>query len=115
MLDLGNANHHRVEPPERTVRQKENATRHAERPRVIPRGSEQIRSAARPSLPAGRLAVMTQRPLPAYQPPPINSFSDRVTAKCNHSFTFNAGIGNNRSAATRTSPPARIKNQFQLR
>jgi hypothetical protein len=37
---------------------------------------------------------MTQRPLPAYQPPPINSFSDRVT-QYNHSFTFNAGIGNN--------------------
>src|SRR5262249_42035993 len=29
-----------------------------------------------------------------YQPPPINSFSDRAT-QCVHSFTFNAGLGNN--------------------
>jgi hypothetical protein len=27
-------------------------------------------------------------------PPPINSFSDRVT-QCNQSYTFNAGVGNN--------------------
>ncbi|MFL6799720.1 MAG: hypothetical protein ACJ8F3_20175 [Xanthobacteraceae bacterium] len=27
-------------------------------------------------------------------PPPIDSFSDRVS-RCNHSFTFNAGVGNN--------------------
>jgi hypothetical protein len=84
-----------LEPPERTVRQKENATRHAERPRVIPRGSSGYVPPPVPS-PAGGppSPVMTQRALPAYQPPPINSFSDRVT-QCNHSFTFNAGIGNN--------------------
>jgi hypothetical protein len=84
-----------LEPPERTVRQKENATRHAERPRVIPRGSSGYVPLPVPS-PAGGppSPVMNQRPLPAYQPPPINSFSDRVT-QCNHSFTFNAGIGNN--------------------
>ena len=84
-----------LEPPERAVRQKENATGHVERPRVISRGSSGYVPPPVPS-PAGGppLPVMTQRPLPAYQPPPINSFSDRVT-QCNHSFTFNAGIGNN--------------------
>jgi hypothetical protein len=84
-----------LEAPERAVRQKENATGYVERPRVIPRGSSGYVPPPVPS-PAGGppSPVMMQRPLPAYQPPPINSFSDRVT-QCNHSFTFNAGIGNN--------------------
>jgi hypothetical protein len=29
-----------------------------------------------------------------YKPPPINTYSDRVT-NCIHSFPLNAGIGNN--------------------
>jgi hypothetical protein len=91
-----------LEPPERTVRQKQersvrqkDVTWHAERPRTIPRGSSGYVPPPVPS-PAGGppSPAMTQRPLSAYQPPPINSFSDRVT-QCNHSFTFNAGIGNN--------------------
>jgi hypothetical protein len=82
-----------LEAPERAVRQKENG--YVERPRVIPRGSSGYVPPPVPSPGGGPPSpVMTQRPLPAYQPPPINSFSDRVT-QCNHSFTFNAGIGNN--------------------
>jgi hypothetical protein len=84
-----------LEAPERAVPQKENATGYVERPRVIPRGSSGYVPPPVPSPGGGPPSpVMTQRPLPAYQPPPINSFSDRVT-QCNHSFTFNAGIGNN--------------------
>jgi hypothetical protein len=39
-------------------------------------------------------ALAPQPSIGVYQPPAINSFSDRVT-QCNHSFAFNAGIGNN--------------------
>jgi hypothetical protein len=41
-------------------------------------------------------AIVTPQAPGVYTPPPINSFSDRVT-KCNHSFPLNAGIGNNPS------------------
>jgi hypothetical protein len=63
----------------------------AELPR-IPRGS----SGYLPPVPAPRAPSLTlQRPsVTPYMPPPINSFSDRVT-QCNQSFTFNAGVGNN--------------------
>jgi hypothetical protein len=64
----------------------------AERPRTIPRGS----SSYLPPIPSpSPPSVMSLRPPPApYTPPPINSFSDRVT-QCNHSFPLNAGLGNN--------------------
>lgn len=39
-------------------------------------------------------AIVTPQPPSVYVPPPVNSFSDRVT-NCNHSFPLNAGIGNN--------------------
>jgi hypothetical protein len=60
--------------------------------RRIPRGS----SGYIPPVPSPSPPSLTlQRPAVApYVPPPINSFSDRVT-QCNHSFTFNAGVGNN--------------------
>jgi hypothetical protein len=37
---------------------------------------------------------LLQRQVEPYKPPPINSFSDRVT-NCIHSYPLNAGIGNN--------------------
>jgi hypothetical protein len=56
----------------------------------IPRGSSYIPNMTlprtEPVLPPSATSV--------YKPPPINSFSDRVTG-CNHSFPLNAGIGNN--------------------
>jgi len=66
---------------------------HAELPPVrIPRGS----SGYIPPVPAPSPPSLTlQRPsVTPYMPPPINSFSDRVT-QCNQSYTFNAGVGNN--------------------
>jgi hypothetical protein len=64
----------------------------AELPRRIPRGSSgyiaPVPSPTPPSL------TLQRPPVGPYVPPPINSFSDRVT-QCNHSFTFNAGVGNN--------------------
>jgi hypothetical protein len=38
--------------------------------------------------------VLLQPPPAPYRPPPIESFSDRVT-KCIHSYPLNAGVGNN--------------------
>ena len=62
----------------------------AERPRVIPRGSSGYVAPA--PLPAPTLSQPST--IAPYQPPPINSPSDRVTG-CIQSFPFNAGIGNN--------------------
>jgi hypothetical protein len=64
----------------------------ADLPPRIPRGS----SGAIPPVPAPTAPSLSlQRPVVTpYVPPPINSFSDRVT-QCNQSFTFNAGVGNN--------------------
>jgi hypothetical protein len=44
-----------------------------------------------PSVPS---AIVSQPSVGVYKPPPINSFSDRVT-QCQHSFPLNAGLGNN--------------------
>ena len=38
--------------------------------------------------------MLRQPTLAPYQPPPINSVSDRVT-QCLHTFPLNAGLGNN--------------------
>jgi hypothetical protein len=60
-------------------------------PKVFPRGSSYIPSMTLPRT----VAPTVGEPSPGvYRPPPINSFSDRVT-NCNHSFPLNAGIGNN--------------------
>jgi hypothetical protein len=62
----------------------------AERPRIIPRGS----SAYVPPAPLPPPRLSQPSAIAPYQPPPINSFSDRVTG-CIQSFPFNAGLGNN--------------------
>jgi hypothetical protein len=77
-----------------SVRDEDRPTRRAERPRPLPRGSG---GAYQPLVPSpGGLPSLTplQRPAGPYQPPPINSFSDRAT-QCFHSFPLNAGMGNN--------------------
>jgi hypothetical protein len=60
------------------------------KPRTAPRGSGYVPPA---NLPRTEAIVTPQAP-GVYRPPPIDSFSDRVT-RCNHSFPLNAGIGNN--------------------
>jgi hypothetical protein len=63
----------------------------AERRRTLPRGS----GAYLPPVPSpSPPSLVPVRPLAPYTPPPINSFSDRVT-QCNLSFPLNAGLGNN--------------------
>lgn len=48
-----------------------------------------------PNSPNSPPAAALIRPAPQpYRPPPINTYSDRVTS-CIHSFPLNAGIGNN--------------------
>jgi len=56
----------------------------------IPRGSSYIPNMTLPR----PEPVLPPSSTEVYRPPPINSFSDRVTG-CNHSFPLNAGIGNN--------------------
>ena len=69
----------------------------ADRPVRIPRGSSTYIPPPNPSPYSSNsppAAALTQ-PAPApYQPPKINTFSDRVT-NCTQSYTFNRGIGNN--------------------
>jgi hypothetical protein len=57
----------------------------------LPRGSA---PSLPPSGPTVGAAPRTLPPVAPYQPPPINSFSDRVM-QCNQSFPLNAGLGNN--------------------
>ena len=71
------------------------AKQEVKRPIKIPRGSSTYVPPPVPSLSGGPPSPALLRPQVApYQPPPINSFSDRVIG-CNQSFTFNAGVGNN--------------------
>ena len=69
--------------------------RHAKEPTArigkLPRGSA---PSLLPSGPTVGVAPRSLPPVAPYQPPPINSFSDRVT-QCNQSFPLNAGLGNN--------------------
>jgi hypothetical protein len=66
-----------------------------ERPRKVPRGSGGYIPPPVPSPSGGSPpAVLLQPPPAPYRPPPIDSFSDRVT-KCIHSYPLNAGVGNN--------------------
>ena len=69
----------------------------ADRPIKIPRGSSTYIPPPNPSPYSSNsppAAALTQ-PAPApYQPPKINTFSDRVT-NCIHSYPLNKGIGNN--------------------
>ena len=69
--------------------------RRAEGMRAVPRGSSTYIPPPVPSPGAGPPApALLQPPAATYRPPPIDSFSDRVTS-CVHSYPLNAGIGNN--------------------
>jgi hypothetical protein len=81
-----------LEWPKRPARTEDQPKERAERPRTIPRGG----STYMPPVPAPGVpsAIAPQPSMGVYKPPPINSFSDRVT-QCRHSFPLNAGLGNN--------------------
>jgi hypothetical protein len=81
-----------LEWPKRPARSEDPPKERAERPRTIPRGS----STYMPPVPAPGVpsAIAPQPSVGVYKPPPITSFSDRVT-QCQHSFPLNAGLGNN--------------------
>jgi hypothetical protein len=80
-----------LERPKRPVEDKDHPTNRAERLSKIPRGSS---GTVPPPVPSPRGGPPSQPPPAPYNPPPINSFSDRVT-QCLHSFPLNAGLGNN--------------------
>jgi hypothetical protein len=81
-----------LQRPKRPAQTEDQPKERAERPRTIPRGS----STSVPPVPAPGVpsAIVSQPSVGVYKPPPINSFSDRVT-QCQHSFPLNAGLGNN--------------------
>jgi hypothetical protein len=66
----------------------------ADRPR--PRGSSTYIPPPVPSPDAGPTPqqIIGRQTVQPYQPPPINTYSDRVT-NCIHSFPLNRGLGNN--------------------
>jgi hypothetical protein len=70
--------------------------RQADKPVRIPRGSSTYIPEPNPSPSGGPPARALVQPPPTqvYRPPPINSFSDRVT-NCIHSYPLNKGIGLN--------------------
>jgi hypothetical protein len=69
-------------------------SKRAERPHRGPRGSSAY-VAPIPLPRSGRdAAIVASPPVRPYTPPPLNTFSDRVT-NCLQSFPFNAGLGNN--------------------
>jgi hypothetical protein len=77
-----------------TVPEAEEPVLRADRPR--PRGSSTYIPPPVPSPSAGPTPqeILGQQTVQPYKPPPINTYSDRVT-NCIHSFPLNAGIGNN--------------------
>jgi hypothetical protein len=84
-----------LERPKRPVADEDHPNKRAERLSKIPQGSSTYVPPPVPSPRGGPPSPVLLQPPPApYNPPPINSFSDRVT-QCLHSFPLNAGLGNN--------------------
>jgi len=81
-------------PPSAAMPDEERPKLRADRPR--PRGSSTLIPPVNPSPNAGPTPQqLLNQPAPqVYKPPPINTFSDRVT-NCIHSYPLNAGVGNN--------------------
>jgi hypothetical protein len=78
-------------------RSKERPSRRADRPVRIPRGSSTYIPPVTPSPYSSNSppAAALTAPAPApYRPPPINTFSDRVTGAI-HAYPLERGIGNN--------------------
>src|SRR5687768_70693 len=72
-------------------KQKGTETKKDAEPKRRPRGSSYIPSTG---LPRTEPVVVAPASPGVYRPPPINSFSDRVT-NCIHSFPLARGLGNN--------------------
>ncbi len=92
-----------LEWPKRPARTEDQPKERAERPRTIPRGS----STYLPPVPAPGVpsAIAPQPSVGVYKPPPINSFSDRVT-QCQHSFRSMRVWGITLPTVTFTCAPA---------
>jgi hypothetical protein len=77
-----------------TVPEAEEPALRTDRPR--PRGTSTYIPPPVPSPSAGPTPqeILGQQTVQPYRPPPINTYSDRVT-NCIHSFPLNAGLGNN--------------------
>ena len=93
MKGFGTPVKRRASPPS-AVPDEEQPKLRADRPR--PRGSSTYIPPVNPSPNAGPTPQqLLNQPAPqVYKPPPINTFSDRVT-NCIHSYPLNAGVGNN--------------------
>jgi hypothetical protein len=81
-------------PTKPSLQQEHQATKRAERPRRVPRGSSAYVGPIPLPRTGGDSGIAVVPAVTPYIPPPINTFSDRVT-KCLHSFPLNAGLGNN--------------------
>jgi hypothetical protein len=81
-------------PAKPSLREEHQPSKRVERPRRMPRGSSAyVRPIPLPR--TGRdSGIAAIPPVAPYIPPPINTFSDRIT-NCLHSFPLNAGLGNN--------------------
>jgi hypothetical protein len=84
-----------LERPKTTIGDRHHTNKHAERPVKIPRGSATFIPPVSSVGSLPRTPLLAQPPAVApYNPPPINSPSDRVM-QSNQSFQFNRGLGNN--------------------
>jgi hypothetical protein len=83
--------------PSKAKRDEAPRRQRADRPVRIPRGSSTYITPVNPSpnSPNSPPAAALTRPVPQpVQPPPVNTYGDRVT-NCIHSYPLNAGVGNN--------------------
>ena len=84
-----------LERPKRAIRDRHHANKDAERPANISRGSATFIPPVSSMQGLPRTPSLVQPPAVApYNPPPINSPSDRVM-QSNQSFQLNRGLGNN--------------------
>jgi hypothetical protein len=84
-----------LEQPTKAVEDRHHERKEAKRPVHIPRGSASLVPGGSSSLPRTP-SLGPPLAVTPYNPPPINSPSDRVI-QSNQSFPFNGGLGNNPS------------------
>ena len=84
-----------LEQPSKAVEDRHHERKEAKRPVYIPRGTASLVPGGSSSLPRTP-SLGPPLAVTPYNPPPINSPSDRVI-QSNQSFPFNGGLGNNPS------------------